>query len=106
MREAGLALQADGHDASGNGKLQGLGVEGLAGDWRIRGVVAREEVGDVREGDMLVGRGEAVGVDALGGGETEALADGGDLAELFLALLKQISLEVAFKLGQCGGSLF
>ena len=59
----------------------------------------------MRESDMLVGRGEAVGVDALGGGEAEALADGGDLAQFFLALLKQISLEVAFKLAQCGGSL-
>jgi hypothetical protein len=60
----------------------------------------------VREGDVLVGCREAVGVDALGGGKAKALAYGGDLAHLFLALLKQISLEVTFKLGQCGGSLF
>ena len=105
VREAGLALQADGHDAAGDGELGVFGFERLAGDGRGVGVVAREEVGDVREGDVLVGRGEAVGVDALGGGEAEALADGGDLAQFFLALLEQISLEVAFKLAQCGGSL-
>ena len=70
-----------------------------AGDGRSLGVVAREEVGDVREGDVLVGRGEAVGVDALGGGEAEALADGGDLAQLFLALRETVFARSRFQTG-------
>jgi len=104
VRKTCLALQADGHDATGDCELGMFGVERFGGDRRGFGVVAREEIGEMREGDVLIGRGEAVGVDAFGGGEAEALADDGDLAQLFLTLLKQISFEVAFKLAQCRDS--
>ena len=58
----------------------------------------------MREGELFIGRGEAVRVDAFGGREAETLADGGDLAQLLLALRVEVLFEVAFKLRQGANS--
>ncbi len=87
LGEAGLALEADGHDAAGDGYLLAVGLELLARDGSFGGVVLALDVGDER------GEGEAVGVGGLGVVEAVLLAEGGDLLELFLALLVELLLE-------------
>ena len=91
LREAGLALQADGHDAAGDRDLhRDVGLE----------LGAR----DVVEGSADLGDGVAGGVGAgiarLGCAETAADAELGDLAQLVAAE----RVEVLFKLGFGHGS--
>lgn len=65
-----------------------------------------EKLGDLGKSQGLVGGREAVGIEAFGFGEAEALANGRYLAELLPALGIELGFEitafaeVAFKLGQ------
>ena len=86
LREAGLALDADGHDAAGDRDLDGSGrgFELFGGE----AVVGGAQLGDG------VGGGVAVGIGRFGVGEAVALAERGDLLELVAALLVEIFFEL------------
>ena len=86
LRKTGFTLDANGHDASGDGDVDGSGrgFELFGGE----AVVSGAQLGDG------VGGSVAVGVGSFGVGETVALADGGDLLELVAALLVEIFFEL------------
>ncbi len=86
LREAGLALDADGHDAAGDRDLDGMGrgFELFGGE---------AVVGGAQLGDGVGGR-VAVGVGRFGVAETFGLTEGGDLLELVAALLVEIFFEL------------
>jgi len=84
LGEAGFALDADGHDASGDGDVDGVGFELLCGE----GVVGAAQL---RDG---VAEGVAVGIRRLGVAEAGELAEGGDLLELVAALLVEVFFEL------------
>ncbi len=84
LREAGLALDADGHDAAGEGELDlfaggEVGLELLGGD----GVELGADLGEGEGGGVAVG---------VGG-----LAEGLDAGELVAALLVELDFELGLK---------
>ena len=91
LGEAGLALDADGHDAASDGGFEVHALEVFGGEVPAEGA----ELGYGR------GEGEAVGVlgfvvreRGIGGA-----GEGGDLVELFAAKLIEIFFELAVVLG-------
>ncbi len=76
LREAGLALGADGHDASGDGDIDALGLELLGGP----AVELRAQRGDLMRGAVMIGI----------GGVTQR----GDLLQLLLPQRKEAALEL------------
>jgi hypothetical protein len=84
LREAGLALDADRHDATCDADLNGIGFQLLGGE----GVVGGAKFGNG------VARGVAVGISRLCVAEAVELAEGGDLLKLFAALLVKIFFEL------------
>ncbi len=89
LGEAGLALNADGHDAAGDADLDG-GGRGI----RVFGVhlvVGRADLGDGVAG------GVAVGIGGLGVAEAGLLAEGGDLLQLFAAQLVELLLKLGLE---------
>ena len=96
LREAGFALDADGHDAAGDGGLD-VHVGELFGGERgaVSALAHGAELGDGG------GDGKGVGVAGFGVGEggVEGALDGDDLGELVAAKLVEVFFELAFVLG-------
>jgi hypothetical protein len=80
LREAGFALDANGHDAAGDADLDVVGVELLGAE----GVVGGAKLGDGVAGSVVIG------VSCFGMAEAVKLAEGGDLLKLVAALLVKI----------------
>ena len=91
LREAGFALDADGHDAAGDGGF----------DVHVGEVLGGERVADGAELGEGAGEGEGVGVFGFGVGDrgVGGADDGGDLRELVAAKLVEIFFELALVLG-------
>jgi len=91
LGEAGFALDADGHDASGDGGLEVHAFELFGGEVFAEGA----ELGN------RGGEGEAVGVAGFVVGErgVGGAGEGGDLVELFAAKLIEVFFELAVVLG-------
>jgi hypothetical protein len=86
LRESGLALDADGHDAACDRDLDGMsrGFELFGGE----GVVGSPQLGDG------VGGGVVVGIRGFGVREAVLFAESSDLLELVAALLVEIFFEL------------
>ena len=91
LSEAGFALDADGHDAAGDGGFDVHALEVFGGEMLAEGA----ELGDGG------GEGEGVGVLGLVVGErgVGGAGEGGDLVELFAAKLVEVFFELAVVLG-------
>src|SRR5271163_418343 len=84
LRETGLTLDADGHDAAGDADTDGVWVKLLSGEI----VICSAELWD------CVARGVAVGVGRLRIAEAVELTQGGYLLKLVTALLVEIFFEL------------
>ena len=86
LREASFALNADGHDATGDGDFDGMrrGLELLGG----KGAVGDAEL---RNG---VGGGVVIGIGGFGVTKAVGLAESSDLLEFVAALLVEIFFEL------------
>jgi hypothetical protein len=84
LREPGLSLDANGHDAAGDADADGVGVKLFSSE---------AVVGGAKLGNGMAG-GVAVGVGRLRVAEAVELAEGGYLLELVTALLVKILLEL------------
>ena len=100
MREAGLALDADGHEATGDGHMGLLCFQSFGRDRADGVVVLLAQGGDLVE--LTVSR-EAAWIAAGGFGKAGAGAEDGDLIQLVLPKGIKVRFEVGFK--QVGISL-
>jgi hypothetical protein len=91
LGEAGFALDADSHDAAGDGGFEVHALEVFGGEMFAEGA----ELGN------RGGEGEAVGVPGFVVGErgVGGAGEGGDLVELFAAKLIEVFFELAVVLG-------